>query len=318
MGDAIKISVLGAGAMGSFYGAQFQHAGADVLLLDIWQEHIDRIKDGGLTLTHPDGSESRTDIRIMAASAPDLPKADLVIVFVDTNALAAAVPTIPRLLRDNGFALTLQNGVGNLERLSDTLGGNRVAGGTSMNSCELIGPGHVRHVVHGDTVLGEVKGAAVSERITRIAELLGTQDSKVKTVADIEPHVWSKLAVNCAVNPLCALTGLLPGELQENEALRQLQESIAFEIEILCTAKGISLPEDDLIGSIWEKSRGGMNKPSMVQHLDRRRKTEIDALNGAVVRIAKSEGLSTPVNATVTQLIKGLESRSCRARAGAH
>jgi hypothetical protein len=126
-----------------------------------------------------------------------------------------------------------------------------------------------------------------------LAELPGRRDDKEEPVADILPHIWSKLAVNCAINPLCALTGLLPGQLQQITEVRELQAGIASEIEGLCADRGIVLPEKDLIGSIWTKSKGGIKKPSMVQHLAVRGQTEIDPLNGAVARMAREAGRTT-------------------------
>ena len=307
MTDKIRVTVLGSGAMGSFYGATFQDAGCDVLLLDIWKEHINKLNDAGLEMTSPDGKT-----RIVSVSATPVDKegvraADLVIVFVDTNALDDVLPRIESLLAPGGVVLTLQNGVGNLEKLSDALGRERVIAGTSMNSCELTAPGKIRHVIHGETTIGEIGGEEISERIHKIGNILSQVDDKIELVADIVPHVWSKLIINCAINPLCALTGLLPGELQEHADTRKLQQDIVAEIVALCDRKGIHLPEADPIAEVWRKSRGSANKPSMVQHLERDRQTEINALNGAVVRMALEVDLTVPTNATVTNLIKGLE-----------
>ncbi len=301
------VTVLGSGAMGCFYGAMLQQAGCDVLLLDIWREHIDRLNGDGLTLIEPDGSSNLIPVHASLADRGSLRPADLVIVFVDTNALDGVLPLIKPLLAADGYVLTLQNGVGNLEKLIAALGHDRVIAGTSMNSCELLGPGHVRHVIHGATIVGEPGGTEVSDRVLKLGDFLTQVDTKFEKVADIVPHIWSKLIINCAVNPLCALTGLLPGDLQDVPQTRLLQEKIVAEIVALCEKKNISLPDSDPIGEVWRKSRGGNNKPSMVQHLERGRKTEIDALNGAVTRMAAELGIATPVNEIITGLIKGLE-----------
>ena len=309
MAELLRVTVVGAGAMGAFYGAKLSQAGEDVILLDIAQDHIDAINRDGLELTAPDGDVHHRSLIARNAADGGFRRADLVILFVDTNALQSALPTISDLLHEDGCVLTLQNGVGNVEALSAALGADRVIAGTSMNSCELLGPGRVRHVIHGATVLGEVGGTEISDRVQRIGNALAPNDDKIEMVADIAPHIWSKLAINCAVNPICALTGLLPGQLQMVDEVKDLQAAVAAEIETLAGALGVTLPENDLIGSIWAKSRGGMNKPSMVQHLERGRKTEIDALNGAVARMGGESGVETPVNCTITALIKGLEIR---------
>jgi len=302
-----NVVILGAGAMGSWYGSLMQRAGCDVQLLDIWHDHIDQINDKGLQLTGPDGTAEIIQMNMHHVDQPLLRPADLLIVFVDTNALDDVLPILEPMLSDNGVVLTLQNGVGNVEKLIATLGANRVIAGTSMNSCELLGPGQVRHVIHGTTILGEIGGSAVSERIRDIAGLLSRRDTKVEAVADIMPQVWSKLVINCAINPLCALTGLLPGQLQEVDETKNLQAGIVAEIEALCLARGIVLPDENPLEEVWRKSRGSNNKPSMVQHLERGRRTEINALNGAVTRLAAEVDVATPVNETITSLIKGLE-----------
>jgi 2-dehydropantoate 2-reductase len=303
----LKVTILGSGAMGSFYGASLQQVGCDVLLLDVWSEHIHKLNATGLTLVGPDGSAECIPMCAANAADKDHRPADLVIVFVDTNALDSVIPLIKSLLSPGGYALTLQNGVGNQEKLVAALGHETVIAGTSMNSCELIGAGHVRHVIHGATVIGEINGDEISERVSVLCGLLARADSKIESVANIVPHIWSKLVINCAINPLCALTGLLPGELQDSAYTRQLQTDVVAEIVMLCEKMNITLPEADPIGDVWRKSRGGDNKPSMVQHLERGRKTEIDALNGAVARMAADLGVAAPANATITRLIKGLE-----------
>jgi 2-dehydropantoate 2-reductase len=303
--------------MGCFYGVQLQEAGCDVLLLDIFQEHIDKLNGEGLKLTKPDGSVSIHAVKAAHSGEGKFRLADLVIVFVDTNALDSVIPQIASLLKSDGFVLTLQNGVGNLEKLISNMTPDQIIAGTSMNSCEFIGPGHVRHVIHGLTTIGEAGGEIISARVGNLCDLMGLVDDKIEAVADIRPYIWSKLIINCAVNPLCALTGLLPGQLQETAEVKNLQAQITNEIVDLCRAMDIHLPEFDLpnsgpIEEVWRKSKGGANKPSMVQHLEAGRKTEIDALNGAVVGMARETGISTPINETITSLIKGLEASTIK------
>ena len=307
-----NVTIVGAGAMGSFYGSLLHQAGCDVQLLDIWQDHIDKINSHGLHLTRPNGTTDTIDMKAYHVDRPASDQADLLIVFVDTNSLDQVLPILKPLLNETGYVLTLQNGIGNVEKLLGPLGVGRVVAGTSMHSCELLSPGHIRHVISGTTVLGEITGNRVSERVHDLAKLIATNSSQTEAVGNVVPHIWSKLVINCAINPLCALTGLLPGQLQEVEETKRLQAQIVSEIEALCTAKEIILPEDAPIKEVWRKSRGGNNKPSMVQHLERGRKTEIDALNGAVSRMATEVGLAAPINATITSLIKGLE-KTCPA-----
>ena len=133
---------------------------------------------------------------------------------------SSSTPTPPRrrptsaagLLKPDGAALTLQNGIGNLEILAATLGSGRVLGGVTMNSANLPGPGQAQHSHAGPTWLGELDGKP-SPRLAAIVEALTRAGLETIVTDDVQAHVWNKFVLNCAINPLCAITGLLPGEI---------------------------------------------------------------------------------------------------------
>ena len=300
----MRIVVVGAGAMGAGYGGRLSRAGYDVTLLDIRREHIAAIVADGLRLSGIVGDHV---VRLPARTdAAGLSPFDLAIVFVDANATAAAADTAAGLLKPEGAALTLQNGIGNLEILAARLGSARVLGGVTMNSANLPGPGQAQHSHAGPTWLGELDGTP-TPRLAAIVEALTRAGLETIVTDDVQAHVWNKFVLNCAINPLCAITGLLPGEIAVTPEVDQLQTLLVEELMAVVRAKGLALPDPDPLGTIKAHCRARFNRPSMMQHVEQGRRTEIDALNGALVREAASLGLSVPYNDAIARAIKGLE-----------
>jgi hypothetical protein len=197
--------VIGAGNMGCVYGANLARSGQDVSLLDIWEEHIRKIQDDGLHLT---GLTGDFTLRVRAASSPAaLPKADVALICVNAYATSLAAETACAMLKDDGYALTLQNGVGNIETLSEKLGRERVLAGLSFQSADLVGPGLVRHTNNGPTYIGELDRSR-SPRLETLRGILETAGLNPVVVDDVIATIWSKFVHNCGINALCAITGL--------------------------------------------------------------------------------------------------------------
>ncbi len=182
----------------------------------------------------------------------------------------------------------------------------RVAGGLSFISGELRGPGQVTQTNTGPTHLGEMDGTH-SARLHALAEALQAAGLEPVIDEDIRAVIWGKWIHNCAVNAVCAITGLRPGQIHEVPALHEFQACVIEEAAALAWANDIRLPDADPVATIqaWCKTR--FHRPSMMQHLDRGLPTEIDALNGYAVREAARLGLSAPCNDALTRLMKGRE-----------
>lgn len=303
----MRIAMIGAGAMGSVFGARFARAGADVVLFDADRTHVEAIEVGGLHVEAPDGSAT---LRVPATTHVEkIGKADLAVVLVDSNAAADAAKIAQRVLGKNGAALTLQNGIGNVEILSAALGAGRVIAGTTYNSAARVKPGHVLHSNIGDTVLGEVDGSA-SGRIEKIARLLREAGLPVTVSDNVMGHIWLKFVLNAAINPVSAMTGLRPGEIARVQPARDLLERVLDEVLTVVAAKKIVLPVDDPRGHVLDHAWERYNRPSMLQHVEEGRRTEIDALNGALVKEAKTLGIAVPFNQAVVLAIKSIEARN--------
>ena len=305
----MKIAVIGAGAMGGSYGGLLAVAGHEVCLIDAWQAHVEAIRREGLRV---DGARGDHRVRVPASTAPIGAGAEMAILFVDASNTAAAAETARQVLAPDGFAITFQNGIGNVERLQAVLGRERVLGGSSMCSAATTGPGHVRLTHLGKTSIGETDRAA-RPRTAQLAKMLNDAGFETEVVPDVMAVIWEKFALNCCINALAATTGLRAGEMARLPALDALQDRIIAEVMTVTDAKGIRLPTADLPANIKAQCRKKFNKPSMLQHVDAGRRTEIDALNGALLREAQALGIATPYNEALVALLKGRELHQMRA-----
>lgn len=300
----MRTYVIGAGAMGGIYGGLLAKAGYDVTLIDIRQDHVDRVERDGLVV---EGVRGHHVVRVHAAAhATGLTAADFAIIFTDANSTKDAACTAQQLLKPDGFALTLQNGIGNVESLIEALGKNRVVAGVTMNSGAFPGPGHAAYTNAGITSIGELDGRTTA-RIEEVARMLSQAGIETKIVPDPMAEIWSKFVLNCAINSLTAVTGLRSGEMYRTPEVNALQDRVIDEILAVVERKGIKLAEPEPRKKIKAHCRIRYNRPSMMQHMEQGRRTEIDALNGALVREAKALGIPVPYNEAVVAIVKGME-----------
>ena len=300
----MRTYMIGSGAMGSVYGGLLARAGYDITLIDPREDHVGLIKRNGLIV---EGVRGRHVIPAPARTDhAGLPPADFAIVFTDANATADAARTAAQVLKPEGFALTLQNGIGNVEALIAALGQARVVAGVTMNSGALPEPGRAAYTNAGVTSIGELDGRA-SARIAEVARMLNAAGIETVVIPDPMAHIWSKFVLNCAINPLTAITGLRSGEMYRTAEVNALQDRVIDEILMVVERKGVRLAEPDPRKKIKDHCRVRYNRPSMMQHVEQGRRTEIDALNGALVREAKALGLAVPYNEAVVAVVKGLE-----------
>jgi len=304
MNKAMRVYVIGAGAMGGFYGGLLKRAGYDVSLIDVREAHVAIINRDGLKV---EGVRGKHTVRIPAYTSYDgLAPCDLAIVFTDSNATREAAATANAILKADGFAMTLQNGIGNVEVLIDALGRERVVAGVTMNSGAHPEPGLSVYTNADMTTIGELDGSR-SERIVAVAEMLNKAEIETEVVDDPMSYVYGKFVLNCGVNAIAAVTGLRSGEVYRTPELRGLQGHMIDEVLRVVDAKGWKLSESDPRAKILHHSSLRFNKPSMLQHVEQGRRTEIDAINGALVREAHSIGVAVPYNEAVVALVKGVE-----------
>lgn len=300
----MKTVIMGAGAMGSLFGGLLASKGEEVWLVDIWKEHVETLSSRGLII---EAGEKVQTIPVQATTdAATIGKADLVLYFVKTYHTEKAVQDSLTLEKDETLFLTLQNGLGNEEILCRHVDRKKVILGVTGQGATLLGPGRIRHAGRGKTYVGELDGK-VTDRITRIAQMFQKAGIETETSFRIYDLVWEKLFVNVGLNALAALTGLKNGQILDHPETLRLLEALVSEAVEVARGKGIEVTGNplDRVKAVLEATRE--NRCSMGQDLDRKRRTEIDAINGAVVREAERLGISVPYNRMITDLIKVIE-----------
>jgi 2-dehydropantoate 2-reductase len=302
----MKIVFIGAGAMGGLFASCLAVSGEhNITVVDIWQEHIDAITTHGLTLEEDD----RAVVSHLAAATgvEGLPAADLVVIFVKSPMTEAAAYSALRVMGPSARVLTLQNGLGNAETIARVVGADRVLAGTTAQGATLLGPGLIRHGGRGDTHIGRLSGAA-DEFCREVAKVFSR--AGIPTVADddVQSLIWGKLVINAGINALTALLMFRNGQLADFPETRELVALAVEEAVQVASATGVKLPYEDAVSKVLATATAtAFNQSSMLQDILRCRMTEIDAINGALVREGEKVGVPTPVNRTLTLLIRALE-----------
>lgn len=303
----MRIGIIGAGALGSVIGGSLAEAGNDVLLVNRNHAHVDAINRDGLTI-RTDGKDRAVAIRAAIPAEVGEP-ADLVIVLVKSFHTAEAVREATGLVGPNTTVLSLQNGLGHEDILIGLVGRDRVIAGKTYVGGVMFGPGHVIAGVDGkETIIGELDGR-ISPRIERIAATFEAAGMKLVVSRNIMGAMWDKLLVNIATGALSGITRLAYGGLYAVPELEVTAMAAVAEAIAVAKASGIELetlhPHD-----AWVKAGSGLPpefKASMLQSLEKGSVTEVDFINGAVVRAGAKAGVPTPVNATLVACVKGIE-----------
>jgi 2-dehydropantoate 2-reductase len=301
----VRVAVVGCGAVGSLFAANLARLDdVDVWAYDLDEAHVAAIRESGLRLSGAGELVGRMEA---TSDAAELPPCDFGLVAVKAMhtdaALAATAHAFAR-----GAVCSVQNGVGNEEAIAVHV--DRVIRGTTFPAGHLVEPGHVHWDVKGDTTIGpfEPQPAALDE-CERLAEACTRGGMPTEAVPDARGPQWRKLIFNAATNPVGALTGLTHGRVCERPDLRRLVSALVDEGKAVAAAQGIELDADpeELIDYAARKEVAYDHKASMLQDAEARRQTEIDYLNGGIVRFGAAHGVATPLNRGIVALVKGLE-----------
>ncbi len=300
----MKTVMMGAGAMGSLFGGLFTRVREEVWLVGNRREQIDPICSVGLTFEE----KGKLQIILMNATSDvtSVGKADLVIFFVKTYHTEKAVSDALVLEKEETIFLTLQNGLGNEEVICKKIDRKKVMLGITGHGATLLKPGHIRHAGWGKTFIGELDHR-ITDRAIRIVQMFCEAGIETEVSLNIHDHVWGKLLINVGINALTALTGFKNGQLLDYPETTRLMEKLVFEAAEVARRKGVHIEENPIekVRKAIEATRE--NRSSMGQDFDHRRETEIDAINGAVVREAQPLGIPVPFNQAVTDLVKAIE-----------
>lgn len=314
--NAMRVAVLGGGgAMGGLLGGRLARAGHEVTLIDVSDEVVEAIRAGGLTLEDKTG-DTRT-VAVAATTDPsEVGQVELVINFVKCYHTEAAISAATPLLGPDTTVLTLQNGWGNVPKISGIVGEDRVLVGLTYDSATLKAPAHVFQAGQGKTLLGELDGR-VSERVARIADVFRGAGLEVTPTREIVREIWSKLALNVCTLPTSALLRFYAGQLVEHEGTLALMRALLEEVVAVARAQDISLDLEerwDAITGLLAKAQGA--KASMLQDVEKGRRTEIDVINGAIVDAGRCHGVPTPYNDSMVWLVRSLEASFAQPKEG--
>lgn len=292
--------------MGSLLGALLaRSAQADVTVCGTWRQATFQIRENGIRIEE---ESSNWRVAVEATALAQAPAgADLVLVLVKSYRTEAIAGIAAGSARPSGLILTLQNGLGNVEILSRESRPESVAAGVTAMGATLMGPGRVRLAGVGPTVLGA--GDCRLADVRSAAALLASSGLEVSVVDNLDRHVWSKLAVNCAINPLTAVLDVPNGALLERPEPRTTMERVAAEVGDVARAMGMSLEPPPEVSVALVAERTSDNISSMLQDVRRGAPTEIDFINGAVVREGLSRGVPTPLNGSLWRQVRALEGR---------
>lgn len=292
-----RVLIVGTGAMACLFAARLAPL-VDVTLLGTWQDGIGALRDRGVRIIESDGSE-----RSYAVSATDNPSecsgALNALVLVKSWQTTRAADQLAACLSDDGIALSLQNGMGNLEKLQEKLGEDRAALGVTTTGATLLEPGLVRVGGMGPTHI------VPQERLRQMVHWLRQTGFTIEESSDLQSLLWGKLVINAGINPLTAILRVPNGELLERRDATWLMYAAAKEAVAVAEAKGVDLPfEESDMEVVNVAHRTAKNHSSMYQDILRGAPTEIDAICGAIVEEGSKHGVPTPINETFWHLIR--------------
>jgi len=297
----MKITVIGAGALGTFYSAMLSASGQDVTLV-CREKDAEALKKG----IHVTGHVEKSAHPKIATSPP---ASDIIFVTVKAYDVVSAVGNIPP--KPETLVVIIHNGLGSDEAAAAILGKGHVAVGVSYSGVTFLEPGKVKLAGYTETVLGSIE-PKVQEKLGPALDVLVTAGLKASLSHDIRASQWEKLYANIAINPVTAITGLNNGMLLEVPELKTLVAEMVTEAACVSTAIGIRTNVDPVENAYKVIRDTYNNRSSMLQDVTRGKRTEIDALNGKISELGRRSGVPTPYNDTITSLVKGIEKRMGR------
>ena len=295
-----KILIVGTGALATLFAARLAQAGHPITMLGTWKAGLNALQKDGVRLVDTDGIEHQFEVQVIddPRECSEIKHALVLVKAWQTERVASQ---LKECLSDAGLVVTLQNGLGNREKLAQSLGLGRVALGTTTTGATLLGPGLVR--AGGEGIISIERHKALGP----IEEALKSAKFNVNVVDDAQSLIWGKLVINTAINPLTALLRLPNGKLLESLSAREMMGALATETAQVAEAERIHLPFSDPIAAVEEvASKTAANHSSMLQDVLRGAPTEIDAICGAVVKAAQKHHLNTPANWACWKLVKAI------------
>lgn len=301
----MKLAVIGAGAMGGSLAGHAARAGHDVTVVDVSPAVIEEVSAHGLQVGTPEGTFTA------AVSVTDDPStagpADLVVLFVKAQQTEAASQSLEPLVGPATAVVTLQNGWGNADRIAKYVPEDQLVVGVTYNSCTSSRPGQILHSGRGRTLVGPFRGTDTG-LARRAADVLNDSGWEAQVSAEVLTEIWKKLVLNTATLPTAALSRLSAGAVGEPGELLDLVDGLTAETVAVAVAQGLDIDLDERVSEIHSVlEHAGAGRASMLQDVLAGRKTEIETVNGAVVKAGTTYGVDVPLNKAMVALVHGLE-----------
>jgi len=303
----MKIAIFGVGAMGSVYAGLMAEAGHKVWAVDIWRDHVDAINQTGLRLEGASGDRIIQGIHA-TTEAGDVGACDLYVLATKAAGVGPAARMIAPLMGPESVAITIQNGLGAGQRITQFMNTDRVLLGVADGfGASMKGPGHAHHNAMNLIRVGEMNGG-LSERLEHITGVWQQAGFNAKAFADIDQLIWGKYICNVAFSGPCTVFDCTLGELMADPARWAIAKGCALEVQTLGQARGIKFNFDDPVEYITDFGHKMPDaRPSMLLDHHARHPSEIDAINGMAVELGRELGISTPYNEVLTALIRERE-----------
>lgn len=298
--------MVGPGAIGCLFAAYLAKSKEEIWLLGKNKEQTAKINECGIWL---EGEDNPWQIKVKATFNPeDIGKADLILICVKSFHTKLTIEQIKPLLDQDTKILTLQNGIGNIEIISELAGQERVIAGVTNEGATLMDIGKIRHAGRGETIIGAIDGKTPVQ-MRAIREIFNKAGFECKMSRDIKSLLWSKLIINVGINALSAITRLPNGKLIEYEGTRRILRDAVTEATRIAKRKRIKLIFDDPLAKVEAVCEGTAgNLSSMLQDVLRKKRTEVDFINGVIVRLGQELGIDVPTNKFLLDLVKTIES----------
>ena len=296
----MNIVVLGAGAIGSLFGALLSNKNNVILIGRT--SHVNAIRKNGLSI---DG-KTQLNVNVSAVDSVDtVPfSVDLLIVTVKSYDTKSAIDQAKQIIHDKTVVLSLQNGLDNIKAIEHVVERRQIIAGVTTHGAFFSKPGCIKHTGAGKTILGELDGES-SERIKNIETVFNQVGIKAIVSENIIKEIWVKAVINSCINPLTAFFGCRNGYILENPILEKIVENVCEESTSVANAYGVKLSYQDLVNQTKEVIREtSENYSSMLQSVRKGKKTEIDSINGALVNIGRTYSIDVPLNEILVSLVK--------------
>lgn len=304
----MKILIAGAGAMACLAGGKLKTNGEQVRLYNRMNKHVETINEQGLRIVEKDNSVTQIDLEIVQQLKAD-EQVDILLVLLKAQANEAVLSKLRGKLAEGTVIVTMQNGIGNAETIQQLFPMNTVVSGTLGHGASVEHDGTILHRGWGINYLGNVEEEAASEKLKAFAEKLSTAGMKTEVSADVNAVIWNKLFVNAAFNSVTALTRLKNGDILNTQEGEDLLRAVTAEAVLVARAEGVDADAEAVAEECLRMGRQdiGGNKSSMLMDILKKRQTEIEVINGGIVKLGKKHGIETPVNASLAGLIRIIE-----------